>query len=394
MTCSEVIEIMQRYLDQDTDPSEEAAMQSHVLECPECAAMWSRLRQLNEELVQLPKVTPAFSLVDAILPRLEEIDLLASKLESTTGLGGTGVTVPETKHEATGTIQGKKTAGSWFRRVPWATAGGVVAAGIVLGLFIVNQDVTNHQVAEDSAPQAASRATAGAGTESSNMKVLPKSAAHSTDNAASGAAELDVADRMMVMDQSGSGRMDNSIDATQKLQAQAPASPKESAPPAKSSPSHPGTEPAPMGIAAVPEPLPDTAPEESTNPSMMLESAPEDKAKGKAEPMGDNKASETPLRGVSEPGIQYGIAAIVPESVELASPNGTYLAVVDSVTKQIIVTEAGKTIYTSPKSSTENSRVLLLEWETETKLIYRVEIGDQVVRYRMDLESKTEAAIE
>lgn len=79
MKCQEVIELMQRHLDQELTEDETAIMHKHIEQCEACSGMFARMAQLSEELVSLPKVVPAFSLVDQILPRLQEIDVLRSE---------------------------------------------------------------------------------------------------------------------------------------------------------------------------------------------------------------------------------------------------------------------------------------------------------------------------
>ncbi|MFD0672134.1 zf-HC2 domain-containing protein [Cohnella sp. GCM10027633] len=74
MNCQEVMELMQRHIDGDLNQQETSLMTDHVGRCPECAAMLDRLRRLSNELAQLPRVMPRFSLVDAIMPELNKLD--------------------------------------------------------------------------------------------------------------------------------------------------------------------------------------------------------------------------------------------------------------------------------------------------------------------------------
>ncbi|REK77436.1 anti-sigma factor family protein [Paenibacillus paeoniae] len=129
MNCQEVMELMQRQLDDDLSDAELEVLMNHTRQCPDCAAMLERMKRLSAELTALPKVTPTYSLVDAILPELERLDRLASHtssaIESDTGITAKAVSEP--------------------RRMPrkrrwatWSAIGSVVAAGLVAGLFIVN----------------------------------------------------------------------------------------------------------------------------------------------------------------------------------------------------------------------------------------------------------------
>lgn len=77
MKCQEVMEYMQRHLDEDLSKQEHEILQQHMNDCIECTLMFQRLNQLSDELVNLPKVTPPMNLVDSIMPRIEELDRMA-----------------------------------------------------------------------------------------------------------------------------------------------------------------------------------------------------------------------------------------------------------------------------------------------------------------------------
>ncbi|WP_151735934.1 anti-sigma factor family protein [Paenibacillus tengchongensis] len=74
MNCAEVTEWMHRYLDHDLSQDEMIEMFRHIDDCPACAEMFERLNLLSKQLEELPDVKPPFSLVDSILPRLDELD--------------------------------------------------------------------------------------------------------------------------------------------------------------------------------------------------------------------------------------------------------------------------------------------------------------------------------
>lgn len=123
MNCQEVMEYMQRELDGDLDEYEKATMTNHFKQCPDCAAMFERLKNLSAELENLPHVTPSYSLVDAIMPQLEQLSFEAA---------GSVVEPQETA-----TPKRRKTpargASSKLRQLT-----GVVAACLVAGTFIVS----------------------------------------------------------------------------------------------------------------------------------------------------------------------------------------------------------------------------------------------------------------
>ncbi|MDQ0887137.1 hypothetical protein QFZ81_002225 [Paenibacillus sp. V4I9] len=134
MNCQEVMEFMQRQLDGDLDAKEEDELHAHLMHCLDCAQMFERLQRLSDELTQLPKVIPPYSLVDAIMPQLADIDrhAAASITDKVAAFG--------TNANQTASVQPPKLP--WTRRLgsqfSWKFAGGVVAAGLILGFFAFN----------------------------------------------------------------------------------------------------------------------------------------------------------------------------------------------------------------------------------------------------------------
>lgn len=127
MNCPEVMELMQRQLDDDLAEGEMEVLTNHTRQCPDCAAMFERLKLLSAELTSLPKVTPSYSLVDAILPQLEQLDTHGQQEAAAAPAAGapekTELPARRTKRE---------------RRWPsMRVMSGVIAAGIVAGLFLV-----------------------------------------------------------------------------------------------------------------------------------------------------------------------------------------------------------------------------------------------------------------
>lgn len=147
MNCQEVMELMQRELDHDLDDSEQAAMKAHLQQCSECAEMFARLQRLSQELANLPKVTPPFSLVDSILPQLAEVDRAGEG-----PIAAAAVSAPKTKHANAPAAQlpSKRSVRSrTMRRL--ATASGVVAAGLLMVLVMNQLDGGMGKVADDTA---------------------------------------------------------------------------------------------------------------------------------------------------------------------------------------------------------------------------------------------------
>jgi hypothetical protein len=74
MKCEEVIELMQRDLDGDLIPEEKKKLSNHLYSCYGCQTLFDKLKNVSFQLEALPKVTPAYSIVDKVLPVLDQID--------------------------------------------------------------------------------------------------------------------------------------------------------------------------------------------------------------------------------------------------------------------------------------------------------------------------------
>jgi anti-sigma factor RsiW len=116
------MELMQRHVDGDLNDEETSRLMDHVGHCPDCAAMLERLVRLSKGLEQLPRVVPPYSLVDAILPRLDQWDTASGEEETS------AAAPPEPRSRRT-----ERSRRTWAYRVS-----GTVAAGLVVGLLLVN----------------------------------------------------------------------------------------------------------------------------------------------------------------------------------------------------------------------------------------------------------------
>jgi hypothetical protein len=117
MTNQEVNEFMQRFLDDDLSEDEAEKLLEHLKQSPASEAMFNRLVQLNDDLQQLPKVTPPISIVDSIIPQLEREGLWASSM----GQSGSGSGSASARFRFSGMMK-------------WVS--GVAVAGIALTVFI------------------------------------------------------------------------------------------------------------------------------------------------------------------------------------------------------------------------------------------------------------------
>ncbi|MBW7473748.1 zf-HC2 domain-containing protein [Paenibacillus oenotherae] len=171
MNCQEVMEYMQRQLDGDLDEQEADILMAHTRQCQDCATMLDRLELLSAGLENLPKVTPSYSLVDAIMPRLMELHPEAAD----PGRPEADEPLPLVRRaERTGRF------GRWKNSLSMRTLGGVIAAGVVVGLFLVTYRPGAMDNLSDSAGQKlVAESSMSAGANSAADKSLSEEATDS-----------------------------------------------------------------------------------------------------------------------------------------------------------------------------------------------------------------------
>lgn len=201
MNCQEVMEYMQRQLDGDLDEREAEILMTHTRHCQDCATMLDRLQLLSVGLESLPKVTPSYSLVDAIMPRLMELQPESSESAITEE--------PLVKRaERAGRFSG------WKNRFTVRTIGGVIAAAVVAGLFLVTYKPGDMNNLDESASQLMIADTAAESRSGANTSadMAP------TDNeaAADRKVEVESVPRMGIVEQSDNRQQEASKTAIDK----------------------------------------------------------------------------------------------------------------------------------------------------------------------------------
>ncbi|MGN7765265.1 anti-sigma factor family protein [Paenibacillus sp. 22594] len=166
MKCAEVMEWMHRYLDHDLSQEEIIEMFRHIDNCPSCADVFDRLSVLSQQLEQLPDVKPPFSLVDSILPRLDELDRVDAQEPVMTSTEESKA-VPFTRKST----RGKSSKGS---SLATRTGIGAVAAAVILLIAIFNMpdsmpaadvDMALNQAADTNSGQTMQKTDEAAGSE-------------------------------------------------------------------------------------------------------------------------------------------------------------------------------------------------------------------------------------
>ncbi|MFC0333642.1 anti-sigma factor family protein [Paenibacillus sepulcri] len=161
------MEYMQRELDGDLDDRETEILMTHTRHCPECTAVFEKLKLLSAGLDNLPKVTPSYSLVDAIMPRLLELQTAQSA-----ELAADPSQEEEQEALAPRRVQGGRSQERRKSRFSTRIMGGVIAAGIVVGLIFITNPFEGTNSLNDSANSGTMTAdTSSADTASRKMTV-------------------------------------------------------------------------------------------------------------------------------------------------------------------------------------------------------------------------------
>ncbi|ANF97764.1 anti-sigma factor family protein [Paenibacillus bovis] len=128
-------EWMSRYLDGDLNGEDTKALFRYMDENPDAAETFRIMTALSLRLEKLPDVTPKYSLVDAILPQLDLLD----EERRTESAAEIGIMEPQ-KADTDELADRRRQRRSWRERLPVRTIGGIVAAGVVLGVSIANYE--------------------------------------------------------------------------------------------------------------------------------------------------------------------------------------------------------------------------------------------------------------
>lgn len=163
MTNEEVWEWMQRDLDGDLSVEEQQTLQALIRKDADLQLMYNRLKNVSQQLEQLPLVVPSFSIVDSILPRLESA--AATPAAKASSLNEESLPTLEVKRNSSSPSVTKK----WKRMKVWLTSIGstAVAACLLIGLMVPGNDGKNvepdayHQGAEPEPQETGNAALVG-----------------------------------------------------------------------------------------------------------------------------------------------------------------------------------------------------------------------------------------
>lgn len=395
MICEEVIELMQRHLDDDLNNEEHKQMRDHLDACPECAEMMERLVQIDQDLGNLPKVTPSFSLVDAILPQLHQLDAELNKEAALPRRDDAAAM------ELVSDRSAAKPAGARARRLPpfyrsvWAKATGVAAAAAVLGVMMVNG--LSDSFPQDGAARSTSSPQSGAeqsrlmesaaadnavpaAPEPLMMEKAPKANEEEIDGEAAGSPEpsetptSNVQERMAAPEESGIGKVQPEATAYDAEEAR--------------------TEDQSRGGANSIAGTPDNGGRTESEPA--VESEP---VEPEQEPIPATR-EDPALQDGGGMNFGFGIAS-VPETPEppesVASDDGAFTASVltlENGESSVVLTDrAGETVFESANVWKEGDTIRLDAW-SGAMFTYTVYTEGEERSFRIDAEAGTETGLQ
>jgi hypothetical protein len=402
MNCQEVMELMQRQLDGDLNSQEEDELHAHLAYCLDCVQVFERLQRLSGELAQLPKVVPPYSLVDAILPQLAEID----KEAAASITDKAAVFSAEVSHIE----QGQRKKLPWTRRLgsqfSWKFASGVVAAGLIIGFFGFNMKHSVLDNADGLVPMAATN--------------------QGTEHQETGAPELklnrETPDQKKVSDNPGANESPAPKDAVSTSNSGAG---QESQPPGSSVAGPQATTNAPL---EKPDTISPSTPVDSkdtsrmgpstSEPARMKDPDPaggnEQKAAGQNQtipnpaPIATNKADNDQKTATTQPSptptptpnAKRGpesdtgagmFAATVPVTDNFKkSATGTLTAAVENYHVVIRNSETLEIVFESKQVWKPEDQITLVDWTKDDKLFYQVQSEGTLHTIRVDVKLKKE----
>lgn len=395
MNCREVMELMQRQLDGDLDTQEEARLAAHQEYCSDCAKMFERLKLLSNELTSLPKVVPNYSLVDAILPKLNEIDLQKA---------GSGQDISTfTNTQAAQQPQ----AIPWTRRfgasISWKVAGGVIAAGLIWGFLLVNKDNPFSNQADSLLSPQTGAQTASSGISNQKMDTIESKV--SGDQLKMNAAQDH--DTAAVQDQYGNskGTEQGAAGSQPKDKAVKPSlepKAKASTPVKQQSKEDSGAKVTDPTVGAEPaastiEPLAKEEPagQASGGPKAMVSSE-GDAATSNIEPAPVAKeVAPVPKKDTKSKARSNNImsfTSIMPEET-LASNDGKFIAAIEQHHVAIKDSATQEIRFASKHVWTDTDKVTLIEWSEDGKLTYQVSNDSSTQNFQIDVVHKLESLL-
>lgn len=375
---------MHRYLDHELDEMDEQHLTRHLLECSDCAALFERLKRVSNELENLPKVRPAYSLVDAIMPRLEQYDRDGA--------------LPEAHRQDSASLSAREQAASrrsrnervrqLIQRWPYKAIGGVVAAGLIVGLIITTYEPKTIHDAGEHYERQMSNDTASPDRAAAQDSIMMDMEGDAETLAESGLVEVNTVSPQ-IQTEAPAASPEIPLDrAAESESGQAP-SPKSSDTPRSIAlpPSDQGNSlPDRMGESdeqAEPEAPPIVEPAEPVqendeyDDSVNMMNVPEESEDSDEIPEPPFQASGGVEEGNLEHEYNYG------------SPDGTMNAMIER--EQLVIYTSDEPPKLVFESAVLRGSIVHVEWSSDSKQVtYEMANEGVITRYKVDVESRRE----
>jgi anti-sigma factor RsiW len=367
MNCELSMELMQRFVDDDLPQAEQDILMAHIKQCPECAASFEQLQRLSAELSNLPMVSPPFSIVDSILPKLAELDTQKASIQV--------AYLPDK-------VPHKKSLFSW------KMSAGFVAAAIFFSLIAVNLSPSSKKDAgemlnatmgiKNTAQLKSTGTVADQGEKAASDKVAPTASAvpEVTPVVPEAAPAASAESKVTVQFSESVTQKDVSAGAHQEKTI----APKQ--PQINDKSKRTLTKPEPAAsvtnhIEAAKRSA-DTLKVAPVVPSPSPAPSPITRDKGKG------------ITGEKGKGIMSFTINEDPAAPSLASEDGSLIGYVERQIVQVRTSDRNR-IYTSSVQWNTADTINLIKWEDSSHLIYEVTMEDgQLKRFIVDIILKTE----
>jgi hypothetical protein len=352
MNCEQMMEWMQRYVDEDLPQAEQDILMAHIKQCPDCAASFEQLQNLSAELSRLPMVSPPFSIVDSILPKLAELDTLQASIQV--------AYLPEK-------IPHKKSLFSW------KMGAGFVAAAVFFSLIAVNLSPSSNKDASDMLMATTASKDAPEKVDQVQGSRVADQGKYTTDAVSPKASEAPTA----ATEDRNAGAFSDATDTAKKAQSTEAAKEKSLAS------EQPKTTSSTSKNLAKPEP---------TISVPFSTAVTKDSRNAKIAPAVPSPTpAPVPKEEVKVKRAQKSFAATEEASApSLASDDGNFIGYVEQQTVIVRIPD-GSQVYTSSIQWKPTDSIQLIKWEDNAHLTYEVTLEDgQLKRFVIDLILKTE----
>lgn len=359
MDCEHMLDLMQRYVDMDLSMEEEQQLHDHMNHCSQCATAFARLKALSDALDQLPKVTPKYSIVDAILPKLAEYDIQMQEREE-----GAALDQP-----AVPTHQDSRTR-RFFSNFSWKIIGSVAVAACAILLFIFN----------GSGVPSESTFVAGETADNSQESIPLPSVAPSPE------VRFLADQSVTVPDESPS-----------KEKLDAPAEPEEEEP--VSATKRPEVtvftnNPAANDTATADDQLESSSADQSVDEDGPLNVVDSNHAEDQTESLDfSNEEEKMGMLGYEEES-----ESVTPDMghvtlADMKTSNDQYVAEVKD--RKLIITSVAtnEVVFNSTRQWSETEMIYSMGWTTDNKLYYEIADNDSIHAYLVDVQLRTELLI-